>query len=318
MTTGLITHIQRFSLHDGPGIRTVVFLKGCQLRCAWCHNPETLSPKPEIQTYPGRCIGCLACVDVCEHNARRTIENRIRFDRAQCAGCGRCAEECFSDAIVLTGETWTAEAVVAEAGADKHFYADSGGGLTISGGEPFFQSKFTLEILRLARETGLPTAVETNLAWPQDRIAEALPYLDLIMADLKLIDDEKHRRWTGVSNTDVLANLAFLGREGIPLIVRTPVVAEINDSCEELRATAEFLAGIPSLCYYELLPYHPLGEAKRESLGLNVTEHEFTAPKESRMQELADVAAEQGIEVHVGGGMEYRTTTAVEDKDQII
>ena len=205
---------------------------------------------------------------------------------------------------------------MAETAADKAFYADSGGGITISGGEPFFQPEFTLEILRLARKEDLPTAVETNLAWPQERITAALPFLDLVMADLKLIDDEKHRRWTGASNTDVLANLAFLGREGIPLIVRTPVVAEINDSCGEIRAVADFLAGIPSLCYHELLPYHPLGEGKRESLGYDGGEHDFATPGDARMRELAEVAASQGIDVRIGGMNEQTAVEPAEEKER--
>ena len=206
-----------------------------------------------------------------------------------------------ADAVVLTGQTWTAEAVVTEATVDKAFYDDSVGGITVSGGEPFFQPEFTLEIFRLAKQAGLHAAVETNLAWPQSRITAALPYLNLVMADLKLMDDAKHRRWTGTSNSRILANLTFLGNKRIPLIVRTPVVAGINNSPEEIRGIAAFLANIPSLCYYELLPYHPLGEGKRESLGLPSKEHDFAAPADTEMRLLAEAAASEGIEVRIGG-----------------
>ena len=248
--TGLVSDIQRFSIHDGPGIRTTVFLKGCNLRCAWCHNPETLSARPEIQTFPDKCIACGACFGACATTARqRNADGSATYSRDRCAACGACAKTCYAEALTLVGREMSADQVLREVLEDREFYAQSGGGVTLSGGEPLRQGDFCLELLRLCRSHGLHTAIETNLASPWEQIAAILPLLDLLIFDLKLFDGERHRRWTGVSNGAILTNVRrledYLSNAGgngteraLSIIVRTPVIAGVNDDADEIAAIA--------------------------------------------------------------------------------
>jgi pyruvate formate lyase activating enzyme len=293
-TTGIITDIQRFSLHDGPGIRTTVFLKGCNLRCAWCHNPETIGLAAELQAYPDRCIGCGACGQVCPNN----VPGAAGLDRAACIVCGRCAAECFAGAFSLVGREVTVDDVLREVLADEPFYARSGGGITISGGEPLMQPAFTRELLSRCREAGLHTAIETNLCFPWATIAAVLPLVDLLMADLKLHDDARHRANTGLSNAPVLANLRHLRDAAIPIIIRTPLLAGVNDDLPELLAMAALLADLPTRQYWEWLPYHPLGLGKARSLGRD--EQRFERPSREALRELAAAVRGSGITVRIG------------------
>lgn len=298
---GVVTHIQRFSLHDGPGIRTTVFFKGCQMRCPWCHNPETYRGKPEIQTFPDRCIACGACLEQCSHKARAVVDGGRVFSRGRCKACGRCAAACFANAIVLVGETKTAEEVVEEVLADRAFYASSGGGVTLSGGEPLMQPEFAKAILQQCRREGIHTAVETNLARPWRRVTPLAPLVDLWLVDLKLLDDAGHQTWTGVSNRHTLENIRRLDRRGTPIVVRTPVVGGVNDRPDVIAAIADWLALLSNVQCYELLPYHPLGTGKREALGLAAPEQPFTTPSRQRLEELAAAARRPAFEVKVAG-----------------
>jgi len=275
---GIVTDIQRFSVHDGPGIRTTVFLKGCNLRCAWCHNPETLLPGPQLQVLPAKCIGCGACL-----------------------ACGACAAVCYAGALVLVGREMTAEAVVAEVLEDRPFYEESAGGVTVSGGEPLAQRAFAVEVLRRCRDEGLHTAVETNLAAPWEHVAEFLPVTDLFMVDVKLMDGEAHERWTGAPNDEILANVRRLAHQEQPMVVRTPVVPGVNDTREEIGAVADLIRTFPNLAYYELLPYHPLGTGKYRSLGMEYRLAHLERPSREQMDDLARTAGERGIAVRVAG-----------------
>jgi len=296
-TTGVITHVQRFSVHDGPGIRTTVFLKGCQMRCAWCHNPETFRPQPELQVFADRCIGCGACLDRCEHGAHQLVDDRRVFHRERCVACGRCAETCYAGALVLSGRQMTAEDVLREVLADRAFYESSGGGATVSGGEPLLQPDFTRAILGLCKEEGIHTALDTNLAVPWSRVEPILPVVDLFLVDVKIADDGEHRRWTAASNRETLANLRDLDRQGKPTMVRTPLVAGVNDRVDQIAAIAELLSPLANLIEYEMLPYHPLGSNKYESLGLAPLPAEFHAPSAEHLARLAAVAREAGLPV---------------------
>ncbi len=301
MTSGVLTHIQRFSVHDGPGIRTTVFLKGCQMRCAWCHNPETYHEQPELQVFPDRCIGCGACVESCRHDAHQIADGRHLFHRERCVACGRCAQTCYARSLVLVGQTKTAEEVLQEVLADSEFYQSSGGGATISGGEPLVQPDFTRDILRLCKDEGIHTALDTNLAWPWARVTPILHTVDLFLVDVKIFDDQEHRRWTGVSNEQVLENLRRLDQQGKPVIVRTPLVAGLNDRIDQIAAIADFLSTLANVIEYELLPYHPLGSGKYESLGLKPPPAEFKAPSAEHLQQLACVARNEGLTVRIAG-----------------
>jgi len=299
---GIVTDIQRFSVHDGPGIRTTVFLKGCNLRCAWCHNPETLRPEPELQVLPAKCIGCGACLKACPNGAHEVgPDGRRLFHRDRCTACGACAEVCYAGALVLVGRDMTADEVVAEVLEDRPFYEESGGGVTVSGGEPLFQRDFAVEVLRLCRQEGLHTAVETNLAAPWDDVAALLPVTDLFMVDVKVLGSEAHRRWTGAGNESILAGLRRLAEGGQTLVVRTPVVPGVNDTPEEIGAVADLVRDFQNLAYYELLPYHPLGAGKYESLGMAYTLGDLSRPPQEQMDALAHAAAARGIEVRVAG-----------------
>lgn len=300
MSSGVITHIQRFSVHDGPGIRTTVFLKGCQMHCPWCHNPETYRRQPEIQVYPQRCIGCRACAEACPQGAHEFAETGHVYHRDRCMACGACAETCYAKSLVRVGQTRTAEAVVAEVLADRPFYQTTGG-VTLSGGEPLVQAEFTQAILDLCRREGIHTAIETNLAWPWKSVAPLVPLVDLFLVDVKMMDDLEHRTWTGVSNTRTLENLRQLDSLGKTLMIRTPVMAGVNDRPEQIEAIADFLATLNNVQQYDLLPYHPLGTGKYDALGLDGPRPEFHTPSAAQLESLAAKAARPNFVVKVAG-----------------
>ncbi len=300
MTTGIITHIQHFSVHDGPGIRTTVFLKGCQMRCPWCHNPETYRRRPEIQVFPERCIGCRACAEACRQAAHEFTEAGHVYHRNRCIACGDCADTCYAKSLVRVGESTTAEAVAAEVLSDRPFYQPAGG-VTVSGGEPLAQVEFTRAILDLCRREKIHTAVETNLAWAWEIVAPLVPLVDLFLVDVKLLDDAAHRAWTGVSNAATLENLRRLDALGKPLVIRTPVIVGVNDRPDQIEAIADFLAALPSVEQYDLLPYHPLGTGKYEALGLAGPPPEFHSPTAADLEMLAARAARGNFVVKVAG-----------------
>lgn len=294
---GMVTEIQRYSLYDGPGIRTTVFLKGCNMRCRWCHNPETLSMAPQLHVYPEKCIGCGRCVEKCVHGARGLRGGALYYDRARCVSCGACADVCFSGALMMSGRRMTPEQVMAEVEQDKDYYDRSGGGLTVSGGEALCQPDFLEALLRLSRAQGIQAAVETNLNYPRALLARFLPLLDLVMFDLKRMDDAAHLRLTGVSNMTILENAAWLLGKGVRSIVRTPVIPGATDGEENIRAVASFLSHYPSVEYYELLNYNPLGESKYVSLGMEYPLAGAKPLSAERMECLAETARQCGLRV---------------------
>lgn len=300
VASGVVTHIQRFSVHDGPGIRTTVFLKGCQMRCPWCHNPETYRRQPEIQVFPQRCIGCKACAAACPQGAHEFTDAGHLYHRDRCVVCGECVDVCYAKALVQVGETLSAEAVVAEVLADRPFYQATGG-VTISGGEPLAQAEFTRAILSLCRQEGIHTAVETNLAWPWDVVDPLVPLVDVFLVDVKMMGDVAHQAWTGMSNVRTLDNLQRLDALGKPSVIRTPVIVGVNDRPDQIAEIADFLATFDHVEQYDLLPYHPLGTAKCEALGLAGPWPEFQSPTVSQLERLASSAMRSNFIVTVGG-----------------
>ncbi len=304
MPTGVIFNIQRFSIHDGPGIRTTVFFKGCSLYCFWCHNPEGRRPTPEIQFFPDRCIGCRECANVCQNDGHALHDGSHAYERARCVVCGRCADGCFAGALQLTGKRVTVDEVMAEVVRDSAFYDTSGGGLTLSGGEPLLQPAFARAILERSKAEGFHTAIETaaNCRW-QD-LAVLLPVTDLVMMDIKHMDAAKHRAVTGVSNVRILANARRLAESNTPLLVRTPVIPTVNDTAEEIGAIAAFVRGLagarphsaPPLSF-ELLPFHRLAGDKFRSLGLDDRSASLTPLSKEQMSALADIARGCGVAV---------------------
>ena len=266
--TGVIFDLQRTSLHDGPGIRTAVFLKGCPLHCVWCHNPESQSRDKEISFRPEVCAACGECAATCQHGAHQIVDGIHLYNRSLCEQCGDCVEACLYEALKLAGTERTVENVLAEVLRDRHFYEQSGGGLTITGGEPMLQAEFTLELLKAAKAEGLHTCLDT-CGWSSRRLyRQVLPFVDLFLFDYKATDPEEHRRLTGVSNDLILANLDFLYRNGAKIRLRCPLVPGINDTSEHLAGIAALSEKYPSLDGIDLMPYHNVGNSKYERYGL--------------------------------------------------
>jgi pyruvate formate lyase activating enzyme len=295
--TGTITDIQHFSIHDGPGIRTTVFFKGCNQRCFWCHNPETLAAEPQLQLFLDRCIGCGVCFERCPEGAHVVVDGARTFNRTVCTACGTCVDTCYAQALVLVGEVKTVDAVVAVVLRDRPFYETSGGGVTLSGGEPLLQMDFAHGILARCRAEGIHTAIETAANVPWARIARILPVTDLVMMDVKVMDDARHREVVGVPNARILANARRLGQQAQSLIVRTPIIPGVNDDAASVAAIAEFVATLPNLAYYELLRFHGMAKNKYDSLEMDYRAAALEAPPEAQMEALTAVAQGFGIEV---------------------
>lgn len=284
---GTVFNVQRFSIHDGPGIRTTVFLKGCNNRCSWCHNPESLRIQPQIQTYWNKCIGCGSCFSACPNGCHKIEDANRIFQREDCKGCGTCVDSCFANALVLCGEERSAQQVVQEVLQDKPYYDQSGGGVTISGGEPFLQIDFLMELLKLFKEHNLHTTIQTALNIPFERVLQAAPYVDLFLCDFKIYDPELHEKYVGNDGTRIRENLKRLpelNAFGCQYAVRTPVIGGVNDTEEEIGNIVAFLRKHVHPLYYELMPYHNLGLSKSETLGME--QEAFFTPSEEKMEAL--------------------------------
>jgi len=267
MTTGILTGIQRFSLNDGPGIRTTVFFQGCNMHCVWCHNPETIPMKPKLMFYPLKCVGCGACIHVCPTGAQTLCGGEHKIDRSKCVSCGKCVENCFSSALVMSGRAYTVDEVLSEVLQDREYYVQSGGGVTFSGGECTLQSGFLIELAKACRANGIAAALETNIDLPFEKLQPIFSEMDLIMFDLKLADSAAHETWTGMKNERVKENILQTNRLGIPMIARTPLIPGATDTVENIQAIIDFLAPLEHVTLYELLNFNPLGGSKMDALG---------------------------------------------------
>lgn len=268
-TVGRIFDIQRFSIHDGPGIRTTVFMKGCPLRCVWCHNPEGISGEPLLSFLPNKCIGCGYCLRVCPEGAHRLDNDGTHvIDRARCTVCGKCTEECYAGALELVGREATVQEVLDEVLRDKPFYETSGGGMTLSGGEPLTQLEFTAALLEGGQRSDLHCAVETCGHVDFARFERILPDTDLFLYDIKETDPERHVEYTGVDNARILQNLRKLHDRGAAVLVRLPIIPGLNDRDDHFRALAKLAESLPGLEGFEVLPYHRLGTSKLERFGI--------------------------------------------------
>ena len=294
---GLVFDIQRFSLHDGPGIRTTVFLKGCPLSCPWCHNPEGVSPRPEVLFAPGRCVRCGACADVCPEAWDGAAAAPERAER--CRRCGACVEACPGGARRMAGREMTAAEVVSEAARDRVFHEESGGGVTFSGGEPLAQPAFLLELLEGCRAAGIHTALDTCGHAPREHVLEAGTRADLVLFDLKSPDAARHRAATGVDNALILGNLRALAAAGAILWLRVPVIPGFNDDDEGALTTARLAASLGAVRRVSLLPYHPLGRHKGGTAAR--TSPALEPPPAARLETLARTYREHGLEVRIGG-----------------
>lgn len=317
-STGILFDIRKYSIHDGPGIRTAIFFKGCPLHCAWCHNPESQSFQPELILHPNRCIACEACVPACPNGAIEILPHArslcdtpswgsqgergsLVTNRAKCQICGTCADVCFAEARQLVGRMYSIDEVMGEIGSDRVFYEQSGGGVTFTGGEPISQHPFLLALLQAAKARSLHTVLDTSGFCSWKALDEVRPFVDLFLYDLKFMDDSRHRQYTSVSNTLILQNLHKLAEAGHAIRVRIPVIPGINDDGENLRASGGFLSGLPGVQQVDILAYHRSAEPKYQNLGMTYTLPGLESPSTGRMQEIAIFLRGFGLQVSIGG-----------------
>jgi pyruvate formate lyase activating enzyme len=299
---GIIFDIKKFAIHDGPGIRSTVFFKGCPLRCSWCHNPEGISPSPEILLSARRCLAeCHACIGLCPHGALIKKKALIVLNRDRCAACGLCAAACPSEALQMAGHAVSAAGVMDELAKDDVFYQGSGGGVTFSGGEPLAQIDFLHELLLAVKKKGWHTAVDTCGQAPLENFMKIMPLVDLFLYDLKCIGPAKHQRLTGMTNIRILENLSLLSREARSLAIRIPLVPGRNDSGNDVEQLADFCASLPRRHAVHLLPYHRGGGAKRKRLDQTDPLPGTRPPTAARMEKIAEIFRQRKITVTSGG-----------------
>jgi pyruvate formate lyase activating enzyme len=298
---GTVFDIKRYAIHDGPGIRTTVFLKGCPLRCPWCHNPEGVAPGPELMWSEPRCLGCRACEAACPRGAISFPDTGLAVDAGKCDMCGKCADACYPRALEVAGRAMTAREVLDEIEKDRVFYDQSGGGATFSGGEPMLQPEFLKELLKGCRERGIATAVDTSGHVPGEVLSRLVDDVDLFLYDIKTMDCVTHERVTGVSNTLVLENLRTIAANGKRVAVRVSVVPGVNESDANVDALGDFLARLDRGVEVHLLPYHRVGVDKARRLDRSKEPPVFETPPESLMKSLSGRLAEYGLAVRVGG-----------------
>ncbi|MFH1434445.1 MAG: glycyl-radical enzyme activating protein [Pseudomonadota bacterium] len=300
--SGVVFNIQRFSIHDGPGIRTTVFFKGCPLRCGWCSNPESLNPYPEIITRDGKCIRCGRCAEACSEQAIEVAEGRRNIQWEKCNDCMDCAEVCPSGAIEAAGKTMTVAEVLGIVERDAGFYRRSGGGMTLSGGEPLMQRRFSCELLREARKKGVHTALDTSGYADWDVLEEALSYTDLVLFDVKHPDSEAHRQATGVPNERILDNLQkTAARQGQKIWVRYPLIPRFSDSEEQLKELCKLILDLkPSVEKISLLSYHKFGELKYAAMGKDYPWKGISLIKDEDVGKFRNLVESHGIEADVG------------------
>ncbi|MEZ6852810.1 glycyl-radical enzyme activating protein [Halodesulfovibrio aestuarii] len=301
--TGTVFDIQRFSVHDGNGIRTLVFLKGCPLHCMWCQNPESMSPKPELMRLPHLCIGCGKCIEKCPEKALSVDDSgTFVIKRENCTYCGECVAHCYAGSMTIVGRYMTVDEVMDEVERDRHFYETSNGGVTFSGGEPTMQSEFLIECLHEAHRRGLHTAIETCAMTTPEVFRNVLEHTDLVLTDIKHMDSRQHKLLTGAHNEQILENIAAAAAMGKTLRIRVPLIPGCNDSAENIEETAKFVASLGSAVEsLDILPYHRLGEPKWEQLDrtyplLGVEPHDKMI-----VYSMKDVADKYVAHVTVGG-----------------
>lgn len=292
LNRGIIYNIQRFSVYDGPGIRTAVFFKGCNLTCCWCHNPESIYAGPVLKYNADNCIGCGACFAVCPTGSHKSDDSNHHYvDRDMCTGCLLCTDTCFAEALIAVGQTMTADELTAAVLSDLPYYERGGGGATFTGGECMLQHVFLAEVMRQLKEQNVHTAVDTAGNVPWERFELILPFTDLFLYDIKAADPAVHKKWTGVSNELILKNLRRLAETGKRIWIRVPYIPGRNDS--EMQAVADIIAPLAPE-RVDILPYHMLGEGKYKALGLqNLSD--IAVPDDEEIQNVLDLFKAKNI-----------------------
>ena len=281
---GIVFNIQKFCVNDGPGIRTTVFLKGCPLHCKWCHNPESHSCKAELLYDLEKCVGCGRCGDVCPQSAH-TFEGIHKIDRKKCISCGVCADECDINALEFAGKEMSVQEVLAVVLKDKVFYDNSGGGLTLSGGEPLMQFDFAYELLKQAKQSGIHTCIETCGFAKTENILKIAKSTDIFLYDWKLTDEKLHEKYTGVSNIQILDNLRAIDSANVKIILRCPIIPGINDTEEHFGGIAGVANSLKNILAVEIEPYHSLGNGKYNKLGKTEKIQNFQQPTGQQVEE---------------------------------
>ena len=301
MPSGLVFNIQKYSVHDGPGIRTTVFLKGCPLRCSWCHNPEGISPRRELLVIESRCLACGQCRLACPFGESFAGDGVLPTRHVECSLCAECVEACPTGARQIAGHEMTVADVVREVEKDQVFYEDSGGGVTFSGGEPLQQPEFLRAALEACRARGWHTTVDTcGFVAATDLLAIA-PLTDLFLYDLKCMDARKHRQHCGVSNIPILENLRALSQVHRRIWLRVPLVPGVNDTINDIEDLARFAHSLPNVQQVNLLPYHPTGLPKRRRLGHASAGESISIPTAELLQGAANVFRKFNLPVRIGG-----------------
>ena len=289
---GLVTDLKRFAVHDGDGIRTTVFLKGCPLKCLWCHNPEGLSYKPQLAYYAHKCVGCGECVRLCR--CHKIVDGQHVYDPAGCVHCGKCEDACLGNALKLQGRKVTVEELVPQLLEDRNFYVNSGGGVTLSGGECLMQPEFCRDLLKTLTREGIDTAVDTCGFVNRSALELVMPYTDVFLYDVKAFDEDVHIACTGQSNKLILENLRYLDEQGKQIEIRIPFVPGHND--HQIEKIGEFLAGLKHITKVRVLPYHNFAGSKYDSLGLENTLPD-TLPTKQEADRARDILRGYGLSV---------------------
>jgi len=298
MAEGLIFDIKRYAIHDGPGIRTTVFFKGCPLSCWWCHNPEGQSFSPELMVWPDRCLKCRTCISACPNSAISISNSSIVTERGKCEVCGVCAAKCSANAREIVGKTVSAEEVMAEVEKDREFYGESGG-LTASGGEPLAQPVFLHVLLNRCKETGIHTTVDTSGYMERKTLAKISSKVDLFLYDLKMMDPKKHKLHTGVSNKPIIENLKMLDKLGKQIIIRFPLIPHVTNTEANITSMCELLSRLKNVEGISILPYHRLGVDKAKMLGKET--RLCAKPSDRLLNQSVRLIKRYGLAVNVGG-----------------
>lgn len=303
--TPYIFNIQKFSTHDGDGVRTTIFFKGCPLRCMWCHNPESQHYYKELIFHQHKCTTCGRCVAKCKQGTNSIVDGKIVFDRSKCTACGVCTDWCITEARELAGKEYTVDALVKEAMKDKIFYEQSGGGVTLSGGEVMASQHmdYVEEVCRKLHENGVSVFIDTSGYTDYENLKRILPYVDVFLYDIKVMDPKDHKKFIGVDNSLILENLKKLSDEGAGLYIRLPIIQQVNATDEHIESVIHFLKeNNIHARQVNLLPYHDIGKGKYASLDMEYHEDEMSVPVSELMEHFKSMFEEQGFnKVNIGG-----------------